>query len=304
MDEAKEMHCLAAEIQIQSEKGMFIKKARNHSKVYKEEEMMQAEKDIIVYVQRKSFQEEISSLKKANPELKTKKKGQKKKPLKKSSSICRQNAPVSQSMKHPVILPNKHHVSDLLVRHYHQVTSHSGVEYVLAKLRENFWIVNGRCTVRKLLYKCFDCSRQQASFGNQKMSDLPEDRVTPSQAPFTHTGVDCFGPMYVKRGRSIVKRYGVLFPCLAIRAVHIEVAYSLDTDYFIDALRRFISRRGQPKEMRSDNGTNFVSGEKELCEAIKGWNMEKIGDFLLQQNIKEECGSDASARSRKSSLHW
>lgn len=60
----------------------------------------------------------------------------------------------------------------------------------------------------------------------------------------------------------------------------------MDTESFISALRRFIARRGQPEEMRSDNGGNFVRGERELREAINEWNQSQIHDFLLQRNIK------------------
>ena len=73
---------------------------------------------------------------------------------------------------------------------------------------------------------------------------------------------------------------------MSIRAVHIEVVHSLDTDSFLNALRRFIARRGQPVQMRSDNGGNFVKGEKELREAIAKWNQKKIHSFLLNENIK------------------
>ncbi len=96
------------------------------------------------------------------------------------------------------------------------------------------------------------------------MASLPEDRLLPDKLPITNVGVDYFRSFDVKRGRSTVKRYGVLFTCLTIRAVHIEVADSLDTDSCINALRRFISRRGQVSVMRSDNGTNFVGAEREL----------------------------------------
>ena len=118
------------------------------------------------------------------------------------------------------------------------------------------------------------------------MADLPQHRVTPDKPPFACVGVDCFGPFLVKRGRSLVKRYGVLFTCLAVRAVHIEVIQSLDTSSFLHALRRFIARRGKPEVIRSDNGSNFVSGEKEIRSAIENWNQEKIHQFLLQQNVK------------------
>ena len=84
----------------------------------------------------------------------------------------------------------------------------------------------------------------------------------------------------------MVKRYGVLFTCLTTRAVHIELAHSLSTDSFVNALRRFISRRGQVREMRSDNGTNFVGAERELRDEINKWNQQQIHDELLQHHIK------------------
>lgn len=100
------------------------------------------------------------------------------------------------------------------------------------------------------------------------MAPLPEDHVLPDKLPFTNVGIDYFGPLKVKRGQSTVKRYGVMFTCLTIRAVHIEVADSLNTSACINVLHRFISRRGQISIMRSDNGTNFVGAEKELKEAV------------------------------------
>lgn len=110
------------------------------------------------------------------------------------------------------------------------------------------------------------------------MVDLPRDRVLPDEPPFTNTGVDYFGSFRVTRGKSIVKRYGVIFTCMAIHAVHIKVASSLETDSFICALRRFIARRGQVKIVHSDNGTNFVGAECKLRSAMEEWNSTKIKD--------------------------
>ena len=182
--------------------------------------------------------------------------------------------------KHQITLPKNDHVSILLVEHYHQISGHSGKEYVLSLLRERFWVVKAGSAVKRVLSRCVDCRRRQGPACDQKMADLPAD-----QPPFTCVGVDCFGPFQVRRGRSLAKRFGVIFTCLAIRAVHIEVAQSLDTDSFLLALRRFIARRGQVKEIRSDNGTNFTSGVKELGESVNAWNQEKIHENLLQKEI-------------------
>ena len=81
-------------------------------------------------------------------------------------------------------------------------------------------------------------------------------------------------------------RYGVLFTCVSIRAIHLEVASSLDTGSFINALTRFIARKGQHEEIRSDNGGNFVKRAKELHMAIKERNQSQIHDFLLQRVVK------------------
>ena len=149
---------------------------------------------------------------------------------------------------------------------------HSGREHVLYLIHKKFWITEGSLAVKSVLAKCVICRRSQVSLCQQKMADLPEDRIQPGRPPFTSVGLDFFGPFQVLRGHSLVKRYGIIFTCLVIRAVHIEVAFSLDTDSFLLALRRFITKRGQVKEICSDNATDFASGEQELCDAVSEWN--------------------------------
>jgi hypothetical protein len=124
--------------------------------------------------------------------------------------------------------------------------------------------VGARRAIRQVLSKCVNCRRNFSRPSIQAMADLPAGRVTPDKPPFTFVGLDFFRPFLVKQGRSQVKRYGCIFTCLTVRAVHIEVAHTLHTDSFINALQRFISRRGQPYEIRSDNGSNFVGAEREL----------------------------------------
>ena len=70
------------------------------------------------------------------------------------------------------------------------------------------------------------------------------------------------------------------------RAVHLEVATSLEADCFINVFRRFINRRGLPKCIYSDNGSNFVGAEREITTAIEDWNQKQIQDELLQKGCQ------------------
>ena len=194
-------------------------------------------------------------------------------------------ASIGYQSKHPIIMPKRGHLTRLLVEDVHRQVGHQGREHVLAALRDRFWVVNATSVVRKVVRDCLRCRRRVAAPAAQKMAHLPEHRLS-SDPPFTHSGVDYFGPFFVKRGRGQVKMYGVIFTCLSCRAVHLDVADSVSTDSFINALRRFVSRRGPVKSIRSDRGTNFVGAERELRETIERWNDSQIQQAMLQRGIQ------------------
>ena len=106
----------------------------------------------------------------------------------------------------------------------------------------------------------------------QQMAPLPEARLMAYEPPFSYTGMNLFGPLYVKHGRGTTKRWCCLFTCLTTRCVHLEVVSSMDTDDFVMCLRRFINRRGEVKEICCDNGSNFVGARRELKESLEKWN--------------------------------
>jgi len=118
----------------------------------------------------------------------------------------------------------------------------------------------------------------------QFMGSLPRARLEAYHPLFTFTGVGLFGPLTVKWGCRTAKRWGRLFTCLTTCAVYLEVTPSLVTDDFIMVLCQFISKRGPPKEIWSDRGTNFVGANRELKGAIAHW--ETIERQLQQKGIK------------------
>jgi hypothetical protein len=196
------------------------------------------------------------------------------------------HAEVPAETKEPIVLPSQHPSIEALIRYTHERTAHAGRGYVLAELRRRYHILGAALLVRKILAACVACRRRAAKPCVQQEADLPEDRVRPCDPAFTSIGVDYFGPFLVTRGRTKEKKYGCLFTCLTTRAVHIEVADSLDTDSFLNCLHRFMARRGEPRLIRSDNGTNFVGAEKELSQEIERWNHERIQDELNDRRIQ------------------
>ncbi|XP_043217554.1 uncharacterized protein LOC122379409 [Amphibalanus amphitrite] len=136
-----------------------------------------------------------------------------------------------------------------------------------------------RDTMREYLDKGYArlLTEEELQKHHQRCWYLPHHAVTSASKP---------GPMLVKTGGRHEKRYGLLVTCLATRAVHLELCHSLSTDSFLMAFRRFVSRRGRPKEVFSDNGTNLRAGEREMRRQIQAWNVHAISDRLAQDGIK------------------
>ena len=137
--------------------------------------------------------------------------------------------------------------------------------------------------MKKTIRSCIRCRRMNAKPLKQFMGSLPRARLEAYHPPFTFTGVDLFGPLTVKWGHGTAKRWGCLFTS---HAVYLDATPSLETVDFIIFLHQNISRRGPPKEIWSDRGTNFVGANRELRESIARWNEEKIDRQLQQKGIK------------------
>ena len=235
-------------------------------------EMKEAEMKCVRYVQESVYQKELSDLDSEEGQVSTRSELRTLAPVICDDLICvggrLKHADPNLINRHPVILPRKHHLSYLLLRRGHW-KAHLGTEWTISLIRQDYWIIGARHTLRKIRSKCVICHRYFSRPKPQLMADLPAERCQKVQFAFTHTGVDLFGPFYVKFGRGQIKRWVALFTCFSIRAIHLEVVYTMSADSFIMALQRFAARRGLPISMRSDNGTNLVGAESELNAA---WN--------------------------------
>ncbi|XP_003368266.1 His(2)-Cys(2) zinc finger family protein, partial [Trichinella spiralis] len=101
------------------------------------------------------------------------------------------------SSKRPIIVPNNHPATELLIKDYHVMQMHAGVNQTLLAIRTKFWIIRASSAVKKIIRSCPVCRRVETQPHRLRMSDLPTDRVTESP-PFSHTGVDFAGPRFIR----------------------------------------------------------------------------------------------------------
>ncbi|XP_071509981.1 uncharacterized protein [Diadema antillarum] len=193
------------------------------------------------------------------------------------------HAPISYDTRHPYLLPRESHISLLIVRDGHSLALHGGQLRTAAEVRRRYWVVGDTRLSKRVVKECIVCRRHRGRPVEQKMADLPECRVKPFSPPFQTTLVDYLGPINVKVSRNITaKGYCAVFTCAATRAVHLTCVQDLSTQAFLQALDRFISIRGAPATIISDNGTCF----RGAYNTINTLNLR-----LDQTELREHCSS-------------
>ena len=232
---------------------------------------------------------------------------QKKKPLPLSNSLqplnpfldadglLRVGGRLSQSLKdyharHPLILHGKHHLTSLIIQSEHKRLCHAGPKLTLGSLQDLYHIIGARRAVRKCTRQCVICQRVSPKITTQLMGQVPAARLLPSFAN-ERVSVDYAGPLTLKIGTirrpTYCKAYIAIFVCLATESCHIELVSDLTAEAFLSALRRFVSRRGKPIQIWSDNATCFHRANKDLKE---------LGQCLQQQATQESVINFCSAQ--------
>ncbi|XP_058840856.1 uncharacterized protein LOC131696328 [Topomyia yanbarensis] len=195
------------------------------------------------------------------------------------------NSDLPEDQKHPMILPENNHFTEILIEALHLEHLHVGLNGLLAVVKQRFWPVNAKRTIHRVLKKCVRCFRTNPKDVLQYMGDLPSCRVTAAQ-PFVRTGMDYAGPFFIKVGRmkTKIKVYVCLFVCMVTKSIHLELVSSLTTDGFLAALHRFAGRCGNPSELFSDNGSNFRGADRKLLELF-----ELLRSQILNEKVNEFC---------------
>jgi len=195
---------------------------------------------------------------------------------------------LSWDSRFPIILPKDCWVTTLIVKFYHEKVGHHGTNHTLAAISSRFWILCARETIKKWQATCAVCIKNNAKPATQLMAPLPDIRFKMPLRAFARIAVDFAGPFITiqGRGKRRQKRYLCLFTCVASRAVHLEMAYGLDTTSFLNAFFRMTNRRGMPQEVISDNAGNFIAAEKELKNLWQQNDIDKLSVTFAKNAIK------------------
>ena len=184
-----------------------------------------------------------------------------------------EHASLSFATKHPLMLARRHRITKLIVRDAHRIVQHGGVKETLTQIRSQYWIVGGRNLVRLIIHSCVTCRQHEGKpYRTPPPLPLPSFRVNEAP-PFSYTGVDYAGPLFVRTqgiadGNSF-KVWICLFTCCITRAVHLELVLDMSALTFIRCLKRFTVRRGLPRKFISDNGKAFKVAARTLSDMVK-----------------------------------
>jgi hypothetical protein len=194
-------------------------------------------------------------------------------------------AEIAEDSKFPILLPTRHHFTKLVIEFEHEKVLHFGAKSTLTEVRRTFWIPHGMAAVRKAIKGCVRCRRLEGGpFKPPRLASLPKERLTKAPA-FKYTGLDYLGPLYIKepgKGNLYVKRWIALFTCFTTRAIHLEIVPDCTTLAALNAVRRFMSRRGVPHTILSDNAMQFKKSASIMREI---WG-KKAGEELLEGLVK------------------
>ncbi|XP_075163827.1 uncharacterized protein LOC142236490 [Haematobia irritans] len=190
---------------------------------------------------------------------------------------------------HPIVIPVQSRYAELLIEFTHILLLHAENNLLLRSIREEYYISRLRSAIKKCIRRCKICVIYKRKTQAQLMAPLPQERSSYS-LPFTITGLDFAGPFSIKtstlRNAVYQKGYVCLFVCFSTKAIHLELCSDLSSESFLAAFTRFVSRRGLPQKIMSDNGTNFVGAERKLRKEFQLF-LNNVADYTSRKFMSQ-----------------
>ena len=178
----------------------------------------------------------------------------------------------NREVLHPILLSKSHHLTSLIIRDCHNRCKHLGVQTTVNFLRSHgYWVPRARQVVKNVLSQCVICKKMNAfAFRYPKMTSMPKHRMKLVR-PYEHCGVDFTGQLWVnseRKNEPPIKMYILIYTCLNIRAIHIDLLPDMSTKSFLMSFNRFCNIYGIPGNLYSDNARSFLSAGKILSNIL------------------------------------
>ena len=171
------------------------------------------------------------------------------------------------------------------------IKDHSGRDITMATYPHVAWIANAR-KLAKQSKSCLRCRFLRKMLEDQQMSSLPAS-LQVATPPFTNAGFDPIGPITIKvmvNKMAKMKVWIMIFLCLNIKAVCMEVAPGYSTQDFLLAYHSHVSQRGNPSFVHSDRVLpvetylKIFHGMIEMLSQLQQLNKEPPGSLPQQEH--------------------
>ena len=184
----------------------------------------------------------------------------------------------------PIFIPKQSLYAVRIGEGVDRQVGHKGVNTMMEKIRERFWISTSRTILKKIKGRCESCKVMAAKpFTVPTAEQLPQSRVT-AVYPFGVIAVDFLGPFQLKGGEE--KAYVINFSCGTSRAVYFSTIRNLGTSNFIDKLNEFIAARRRQRKIISDNAQTCKAASEFINKLRKS---EELYDYLSDLRIIWGC---------------
>ena len=184
----------------------------------------------------------------------------------------------------PILIGKKHHITKLIIEEAHESCQHLGLQTTINQLRtKGYWVPQARQSVKTVISNCVICKKYNGiPFKYPKITNLPKDRVNFFR-PFEHVGVDYTGHYFVKDGDTVKKMYILIYTCLNIRAIHLDLVPDMSASTFLLSFQRFSNLYGICSSLYSDNARSFKKGGDVLHDSLTS---SLFTEHLRKNNIK------------------
>jgi hypothetical protein len=185
----------------------------------------------------------------------------------------------------PIMLGKKHGLTKLIIWDAHLAVKHLGLSATLNYIRNfGYWVTQGRQAVKNVIASCFLCEKMNAfAYKYPKFTNMSKPQMRLIRV-YDKVGLDFTSHLWIKtQDGKYEKMYILLYTCMNIRAIHIDILPDMSTKSVLYSLQRFSNLYGVPSQIYTDGFTSFVKGSEYLRRALVS---DDFSEFMRKGNIK------------------